>query len=147
MRFTETGRRQVVALDTAKKVGRVEGFVVSPGDATVATLLCGKTPGEGTLLDWSDLKAFGADAVTVPSADVFRTPHGQREELAVKGRLEVVGRRVLTERGDGLGEIVDVDFDPETGRVRALLTNREEVDGERLLGVGTYAVVVSAPPR
>ena len=147
MRFGEARRRDVVATDSATKVGRVEGFLVDAATGRVAALRCGKTSGDGQVLPWEDVQSFGVDAVTVARADVLREPHGQREELGVKGKLEMLGRRVLSERGDGMGDVVDVDFDPRTGEVLAVLTGTEEVPGERLLGVGGYAVVVRAPER
>jgi sporulation protein YlmC with PRC-barrel domain len=55
----------------------------------------------------------------------------------------VVGKRVLTSTGDEIGKIRDVDFDPASGVLTALLVdNGSEVEAARLLGVGSYAVVV-----
>lgn len=148
MRFKESLKRQVVGTEDAAQVGRVKRFVVSPTDQQVSAVVLDKTPNKKeSLLDWSELQSFGRDAVTVRSAEVFRAPHGQDEELAAKGKLDLLGKPVLTERGDGLGEVQDVDFDAETGHVTALQTSKEEVRGNRILGIGTYAVVVSAPER
>lgn len=147
MRFSESRKRQVVGTSDASQVGRLRHFVVSPSNRTVTALVLDKTPGDEVLVDWSELQAFGRDAITVTSAESFRAPHGQDEEQAIKGKLDVLGKPVLTERGDGLGELEDVDFDAETGEITALQTSREEVRGHRLIGVGSYAVVVSAPER
>jgi sporulation protein YlmC with PRC-barrel domain len=55
-----------------------------------------------------------------------------------------MGKRVLTEGGDGLGTVNDVEFDPADGSIRAILTGTEEIAGPRMLGLGSYAVVVRA---
>ncbi|MGH3813515.1 MAG: PRC-barrel domain-containing protein [Pseudonocardiaceae bacterium] len=55
----------------------------------------------------------------------------------------MLGKRVLTERGMELSTVTDVDFDPETGAVTTLITKTETIAGDRLIGLGGYAVVVS----
>ena len=57
-------------------------------------------------------------------------------------------KRVLTSAGDELGTIKDIDFDPETGALTTfLLEGASDVAADRLIGVGSYAVVVCAEPH
>ena len=56
----------------------------------------------------------------------------------------MLGKRVLATSGDELGKVKDVEFDPATGDVLALLLDEGASPGERLIGVGSYAVVVQA---
>ena len=119
MLFSQARKLDVVNTATATRVARVEGFIVLPGPPRVALLRLGKVSGAGTLLAWTDLKGFGPD-------------------------LEILGKRVLTERGMELGAVADVDFDPETGAVTSMITKTEAIAGRRLIGVGGYAVIVSA---
>jgi hypothetical protein len=51
---------------------------------------------------------------------------------------------VLSTAGVQLGTILDVDFDPAVGRLAWLLLEQAPIDAGRLLGVGSYAVVVRA---
>lgn len=144
MLFTEARKREVVSTASATKIGRVEGFVVAAAPARVAMLKLGKVDVEGNLVGWDDVLGFGPDAVTIADVTVIRPPRDEAEERATSKDLDVLGARLLTERGNELGEIIDVDFDPETGAVTALITETEEVGGERLIGIGSYAVVVTA---
>jgi sporulation protein YlmC with PRC-barrel domain len=82
--------------------------------------------------------------VTVDTDTVIRPPRDGLEQRAEDNDLEIVGKLVLTERGMELGSITDVDFDPETGAVTTLLTKTETIAGQRMIGLGGYAVVVSA---
>ncbi|HVX44890.1 MAG TPA: PRC-barrel domain-containing protein, partial [Mycobacteriales bacterium] len=66
---------------------------------------------------------------------------GELAVLADKNH-RVLGKRVLTDRGDEVGSVSDIEFDPETGAVRALLLGKEEISGERLHAIGSYAVIV-----
>jgi uncharacterized protein YrrD len=144
MLFSQARKRDVVNTATATRVARVDGFVVLPGPARVALLRLGKVSGAGTLLAWEDVRGFGPDAVTVATDAVIRPPRDGLEQRAEDNDLEILGKRILTERGMELGSITDVDFDPETGAVTTLLTKIETIAGQRMIGLGGYAVVVSA---
>lgn len=144
MLFSQARKRNVVNTTTATRVARVDGFVVLPGPARVALLRLGKVSGGGTLLAWEDLRGFGPDAVTVATDAVIRPARDALEQRAEDNDLEIMGKRVLTERGMELGPVTDVDFDPETGAVTSLITKTETIAGQRLIGLGGYAVIVSA---
>jgi uncharacterized protein YrrD len=141
MRFTECLGHEVVSTSTADTVGRVEGFVVRPAPARIVALRLGKTPTKDTLLDWSRLSAFGPDAVTVAAAEDLRpTVSGIEHELADSSR-DLLGKPALSEAGDGLGTVTDVEFDPGTGAVLLIMTDRQNMAGGRLVGLGEYAAV------
>jgi uncharacterized protein YrrD len=144
MLFSQARKRDVVNTATATRVARVDGFIVLPGPARVALLRLGKVKGAGTLLAWEDLQGFGPDAVTVVTDAVIRPARDALEQRAENNDLEILGKRILTERGMELGTITDVDFDPETGAVTSLITKTEAIPGQRLIGLGNYSAVVSA---
>jgi sporulation protein YlmC with PRC-barrel domain len=145
MLFSDAKGRKVVSSATAATVGKVSRFVVDPATRAVVALELKKTDG-GDVLRWSDITAFGADAVTV--ADQGRIGDGGEDVKALSDKAHgVLGKRVLTSSGDELGKVDDVDFDPRSGGLTALLVdNGDEVTAGRLLGVGSYAVVVRDDP-
>lgn len=144
MLFSQARKHDVVSTATATRVARVEGFVVRPGPARVALLRVGKVSGAGTLLAWDDVQGFGPDAVTVATDAALRPARDELEQRAEDNELDIMGKRLLTERGTALGAVTDVDFDPETGAVTTLITKTETIAGDRLIGLGRYAVVVSS---
>jgi sporulation protein YlmC with PRC-barrel domain len=140
MRFSEATGRQVVSTSTAETVGRVDDFVVDPRRRAVVALSLKRTQGGDTLL-WTDIAAFGADAVTVTSAD--KIVDAAPAIVALSGKEHrLVGKRVLTADGDDIGTVDDVEFDAGTGTITSLLLSSGDVEGARLVGVGSYAVVV-----
>ena len=143
MRFSEAQGRKVVSTSSAETVGKVEQFVVDAPAAHVVGLTLKKTTSSGDLLPWSNIAAFGVDAVTVAGEAAIVVGDGRLKELQDK-RFQVLGKRVLSQAGVELGVVKDVDFDPDDGTVRALLTDREELKGNRLVDVGSYAVVVTS---
>ncbi len=140
MLFSEAKGRKVVSTSTAETVGVVKGFVIDPSTRSVVALRLKKTA-SGDTLRWDALTAFGVDAVTVEAADRVTEADAEVAALADKAH-RVLGKLVLTTGGDELGEVSDLDVDPATGALDALVLASGQVAGSRLVGVGSYAVVV-----
>lgn len=141
MRFSEAKGHKVVSTDSAETVGKVAGFVVDPRSASVVALSLKKTGDHGTTLPWTGITAFGPDAVTVAGTNRLITADERLLELSADHR-EIVKKQVLDQFGRRLGVVKDVDFDPADGKLSTLLLDTGEVAGDRLIGVGSYAVVV-----
>ena len=114
MRFSEADGQKIVSTSTAETVGKVGGFVVDPQSRTVVAVTVKKSAG-GDLLRWSDVYAFGQDAVTITGAEVLSTPDPALAQLADKSH-DLLGKRVLNTAGDEIGKTVDAEFDPQHRR-------------------------------
>jgi uncharacterized protein YrrD len=147
MRVREAYGRKVVSTDDAETVGRVEAFVIDAGQRAIVGLRLAKVRGDRPFVSWSDLQAFGTDAVTVPSAGVLRPASGEAEERAASKGLQPVGKLVLSDLGSALGKVEDVEFDEGSGALVGFdLGDAGPVGSDRLLGIGSYAVVVRELP-
>lgn len=143
MRFSEAQHRQVMATSTATKIGRVDGFVVEPAPGRVTALRIGGAQRGGVLVSWSDLKAFGQDAVTLEDDGPLRLPEDAEEERRAGKDLELLGKPALLETGEDVGTVTDVEFDAATGAIGAVLTTQAQLPGAALLGIGSYAAIFS----
>ena len=94
------------------------------------------------LVDWAQLSGFGPDAVMVVDEGVLRPPADDRERAAAEGKLELVGKRALSEGGNELGELDDVTFDADSGVLEELLIGVRRVPAGSLLGSGSYAAIL-----
>ncbi|GIF01860.1 PRC-barrel domain-containing protein [Paractinoplanes rishiriensis] len=141
MLFSEATGRTVISTSTAETVGTVAGLLIDAATARIVAVQLKKTSGNGDTLHWPDLTSFGADRVTVPNADVVTTATGTAADLGTKS-TELLGKRLLTDAGTEIGTVDDIDFDPASGVVIALRTRDGAVDGDRLIGCGSYAVIV-----
>jgi sporulation protein YlmC with PRC-barrel domain len=141
MLFSEAVGRTVLSTGTAETVGTVAGFLVDPATAQVVAIRLRKTSGSGDTLHWPDLTSFGTDNVTVPSADAITNATGTAADLDTKN-AELLGKRLLTDAGNEIGTVDDIDFDPASGAVISLQTRNGPVYGDRLIGCGSYAVIV-----
>ena len=140
--FSEAEGRKVVSTSTAETVGKIHGFVVDVRGPAVVALQLKKTE-SGDTLRWSDVTAFGADAVTVADAGTIGEAGEDLSPLLDK-RNHLLKKRVLTTTGDELGEVKDVEFDPEHGGILSLTVGDVTVPGKSMIGIGSYAVVVLA---
>ncbi|MFG2868850.1 PRC-barrel domain-containing protein [Streptomyces zaomyceticus] len=140
--FSQAKGRGIIGLSTAETLATVTGLAIAASPARIAALRV-KTKASGTLVTWNHVQTFGPDAITVRSADDFqseddtKTPAGKRHDP--------LGKRVLTETGQDLGTVQDIEFHAATGHIQRLILGDQDVDGERLLGAGSYAVIVAAP--
>lgn len=145
MKFSEAKGHKVVDSGTADTVGRIRGFLVDPETRSVVALRLKKTD-HGDVLRWRDLAAFGVDAVTIADPSAVSGIDDELEPFRGK-RRRLIKKRTLTTDGDELAAVADVEFDPESGRLTVIvLRDGEQVAAERLVGVGSYAVVVRSVP-
>lgn len=135
--------RQVVSRQSAERLGKVTHLLVDTEGRQVTAVVVGRRK-KARVVDWAKLSGFGPDAVVVNDEGAFRDPESDRERAAAAGKLDLVRRRVLTERGYEVGTIDDVAFDPATGMVDAIFIGDREIPATALVGAGTYAVVVDA---
>ena len=78
----------------------------------------------------------------VADEDTLRPPNDDRERDGVDGKLDLLGKRALSERGNELGKIDDVSFDADTGALEDLVIGDRRVPAAALLGSGSYAAVL-----
>jgi sporulation protein YlmC with PRC-barrel domain len=143
MLVSEAMSHKVMSTESASTVAKVAGFIVDPTGPRVLALRLAKTRGNGDTLHWEDLQGFGPDAVTVADEGAITAARGRAADLSGK-QFELLGKRVLDDRGDEVGQVQDLEFDPETGTVTTVLTSHGPVPGERLVACGSYAVIVTA---
>jgi uncharacterized protein YrrD len=135
----------VVSRATAEALGELTHLVVDSSRRHVTAVVVGTGKRHGRLIDWEHVTGFGPDAVMIESQDALRPPRDDHEQAAVEGKLELVGKRALSERGNEAGSITDVEFDPESGDIGAVLVGEERIPATDILGLGSYAAVLASP--
>ncbi len=141
MLFSEAHGRKVVSTADASTVGTISSFVVDPAESRIVAVSLAKSTGTGPMLPWGSIVAFGADAVTVADKDHAVEADERLAELDAKQHA-IVKKRLLTTTGYDIGTVRDVDFDPVDGKLLSLLLDDREWEGDSLVGIGSYAVIV-----
>jgi uncharacterized protein YrrD len=145
----------IVDVSGGRKLGSVGDLVVSPenGRIVALTVSAGMFGGADSWVAAEDVRAIGADAVTVEAENVARPdaemPHGTR--AARDASRALIGKKVVTEHGTLLGAISDYFFDETAMRVTGLtiggglLSTEDGVAADRIVSVGPDAVIVTDP--
>jgi uncharacterized protein YrrD len=142
--FHEALGRPVIETASAQQVGAVEGFVVDEHNSLIRAIHIGGAKRSPEFVSWTDIESFGTDAVMIGEGAKVRPAADEREQRTANGELTVLSKRVLTDLGDEVSAVTDVEFDPENGQVDAFLTDTDRISSDRYLGVGSYALVVAA---
>ncbi len=116
-------------------------LLVDARQRRIAAIVIGRGK-KAQLVDWAQLSGFGPDAVMVSDEAALRPPSDDRERAAAAGKLELVGKRALSDRGNELGELDDVTFDADSGVLEDLLIGARRIQAGSVLGSGSYAVVL-----
>jgi sporulation protein YlmC with PRC-barrel domain len=142
MLISEGRGRRVVSSNSAEQLGVVDTFVIDPRLRRVVALGLGKVAGRLDHLPWERL-TFGMDAVVTAGITALIEPEGHLAVLADR-RHSILGKRVLDTAGREFASVRDVDIDPTSGVVLAMLVGDQAIPGGALIGIGSYAVVVAA---
>jgi uncharacterized protein YrrD len=139
--FRQSVGRKVVSRASAKELGAVNHLLIDAQQREVAAIVIGRGK-KARLVDWAQLSGFGPDAVMVIDEGALRPPVDGRERDGADGKLEFVGKKALSERGNELGNIDDVTFDAQSGALEDLVIGERSVPAGALLGSGSYAAVL-----
>ena len=142
-RFSDAVGRKVVSRESAEEFGTISHLVVDPATRRVTSLVVGKRR-RARVVEWGRLSGMGPDAAIVEADDALHEPADDREHAAAGGKLELLGKRVLEETGNELGNIDDIVFDSSSGELLQIVVGATEHPASLLLGAGSYAVVLSA---
>jgi uncharacterized protein YrrD len=139
--FRHAAGRKVVSRTSAQELGTLNHLLVDDQQRQVASIVMGRGK-KAQLIDWAHVTGFGPDAVMVADDSSLRSPANDREDAASEGKLELVGKRTLSELGNELGQIDDVTFDADSGALEELVIGERRVPAGSLLGSGSYAAVL-----
>lgn len=158
MKLSELKGKSVVGVAEARNVGVVEDVLVGPSFNTVEGLVIRvKKRGPEHVISSENVRAIGRDVVTIDSANSLRTLD-QAPNLAGLPRLtSALHSRVVTQDGQVLGSISEVEFDPTSRKITSfeydgrglagLLGRRHTLDAKDVISFGPGIVTVTEAAR
>jgi sporulation protein YlmC with PRC-barrel domain len=142
VRWSQLAGQRVVAEDTKELLGSVRRVLLEPAiPAIIAAQLEGGIGGNA-IIDWQSVVTITRHGLTVDRAAAARDASDEREHQLMQGRLDLLGKLVMTELGDSYGQLEDIEIEAETGRLLALHVPAEAVEVDRLIVVGPDMIVV-----
>jgi uncharacterized protein YrrD len=132
--FSTIRGQRVVSRSTAETLGKVDDITLDVGSRQVATFQLGKGR-KAQALPWANVYGVGPDAVVA---------EGDASLLDAGGLQSPINHLSLSDLGNALGDITDVEFDEQTGQLASVTTPAGVIEADRLLVVGPYATIVAA---
>lgn len=154
-KMSELKGMPIVSLQEGEQLGQVEGLIVDPAALQVVALLLDKRTAnkEEQVVATANVRSVGEAAITVEDraslVPIARIAHIQ--ELA-RVKKPVLGKTVMSERGTRLGEVADLEIDPQDFRITALVLRGAlwrkgaTIPAERVRSIGRDAVIVREAP-
>jgi sporulation protein YlmC with PRC-barrel domain len=142
IRYSQIRGQRVLAHQDAQLVGSVRRLLLDPASTAVSGAQLEGVEGDATILPWNAVVSIGPDALMVESADVLRQPGEELGQRIESGIFDLEGKLVLSDRGDALGELEDIEFDERSGRVERLMVPGHSLPLERLIAVGPDALII-----
>ncbi len=144
----------VIDVRDGKKLGIVTETVVSPDDGRLLGFVLkagGMLSREESAVEIGDVRAVGADAITVEGDEIIHRPEATQPEFqdARDGQRTLIGRKIVTQGGSVLGQIADFVLNEEARRVGSLLIgggmfeSSDAIPAARIVSVGPDVVVVT----
>lgn len=144
----------IIDIEDGKKLGSVGEVVVSPDDGRLLGFVIksgGLLKTEESVVEIDDVRAIGADAVTVTGDEIIHRTEASSDALrqARAGDRALVGRKVVTQGGSVLGQVADLVLSEESRRVVGLVLGGgmfekgDAVPADRIAAVGPDVVIVT----
>jgi uncharacterized protein YrrD len=134
MHLSELRGRRVVSRSSAETLGTVSDVFLTMGPPTVSAIYLGKGR-KGESVPWSQIVGIGPDAIVVTD---------DKSAAAEAQGASPTGRLLLSELGNAVGVVTDVEFDESSAALISLATEAALVEGDRIIADGPYALIVAA---
>lgn len=153
----EMMKMPVISLSDGATLGEVLDVIYNPtqGRLIAVTIPVGGGlfgGGKTLLLRTEDIFSIGQDAITVKDPNAAREVDRSAKDFGNEAGEAVIGKRLMTEDGSFLGNVVDVLIDRESRRIVAyevsggtwndLMRGQTDVPVEHITSIGTDVVIV-----
>jgi sporulation protein YlmC with PRC-barrel domain len=147
IRLSQVMGRRVMARDNAQVVGTIRRLQLDVATARIVGIEIDGALDRDTIVEWPAVVAVGDDALMIDNASDRRAPLDEAEQAFVAGEFDLEGKLVMHDTGDALGRLEDLAYDEKTGRVTELFVAGYVVPVERMVALGSYALIIAAPAQ
>lgn len=145
IRLSQLKGQRVLTQENAQIVGSVRRLQLDAESARIIAIELEGVADGRNVVEWPAVATIGRDAIIVASDGDRRGPLDESEQAFVAGQLDLEGKLVLDDTGDAHGKLLDISFDEKTGRLIELDVPGHVIPVERVIALGSYALIVPAP--
>ena len=140
---------RIISILDGTQVGVVKDFVINPQGKTLDFVIIDQ-PSDifgAKVIAFADILGLGEFAITIPNPGVIQdvTQNIDAQNL-LKQDTRVLGTKVLTKKGQLIGEVTEILIDEETGRIAACLYESQgemhQVGVEEVITLGKELLIV-----
>ncbi|HZK83769.1 MAG TPA: PRC-barrel domain-containing protein [Desulfosporosinus sp.] len=144
---------RIISILDGTQLGVVKDFVLNPQGKTLDFVIIDQPTDifGAKVIAFADILGLGEFAITIPHPGVIQdvTQNIDAQNL-LKQDTRVLGTKVLTKKGQLIGEVTEILIDEETGRIAACLYESQgqmhQVEVEQVITLGKELLIVEGKP-
>ncbi|EHQ90247.1 PRC-barrel domain-containing protein [Desulfosporosinus youngiae] len=144
---------RVISISDGTQVGVIKDLVLNQQSKSLDFLIIDQ-PSDyfgAKVIPYSDILGLGEFAITIPHQQVIQDVAQNTEvQHLLKQDIRVIGTRVLTKKGQLIGEVKEIIIDEETGLIASCLFESEgqmkEIDKDKIITLGKELLIIEGEP-
>ena len=140
---------RIISILDGTQVGVVKDLVLNPQEKTLDFIIVDQ-PSDylgAKIIAFKDILGLGEFAITIPHPGVIQDVAQNTEaQNLLKQDIRVLGTKVLTKKGQLIGEVTEILIDGETGQMSACLFDSErqvrQIRAEQVITLGKELLIV-----
>ncbi len=141
---------RIISISDGTQVGYVKDYVLNPQGGSLEFIIVDQ-PSDlfgAKVIAFADILGIGEFAVTIPDSKVIQdVAQNLIVQDLLKTNVSVIGTKVLTKKGSLVGEVEEIVFDEETGKVASCIFldskgEKHQVSAERIITYGKELLVI-----
>ena len=144
---------RIISILEGTQVGVVKGIVLNPQAKTMDFVMVDQ-PNDmfgAKVIPFADILGLGEFAITIPNPGVIQdVAQNIDAQNLLKQDTRVIGTKVLTKKGQLIGEVKEILIDEETGKIAACLFESQgkmhQVEVEQVITLGKELLIVEGFP-
>ena len=144
---------RIISILEGTQVGVVKGIVLNPQAKTMDFVMVDQPTDMfgAKVIPFADILGLGEFAITIPNPGVIQdVAQNIDAQNLLKQDTRVIGTKVLTKKGQLIGEVKEILIDEETGKIAACLFESQgkmhQVEVEQVITLGKELLIVEGFP-
>ncbi|ADY55066.1 PRC-barrel domain protein [Syntrophobotulus glycolicus DSM 8271] len=148
---------KIISIAEGTQVGTVKDLVLNPAGGLLDFFIIDKqTDSIGArtkAIAFKDIQGLGEFAITIPDQKVIQNIISNSQVLElIDQNVKVIGAKVLTIKGTIIGEVTEIYFDEETGKINKCVyedktKEQKEINAESIVTYGENLLIVNDGSR
>jgi len=144
---------RVISISDGTQVGVIKDLVLNQQGKSLDFMIIDQ-PSDyfgAKVIPFADVLGIGEFAITIPHQGVIQDVAQNTEvQHLLKQDIRVIGTKVLTKKGELIGEVKEIIINEETGHISSCLFESEgqmqEIEAEKIITLGKELLIIEGEP-